>query len=160
MLPWASISRARCAGTGLTRPPTAGLGATRSASPIASSAPAGSPVACRICDSLARPVAIGAVWLAGRSRAMPSVTCRRAASSSSRWYSTSAMPVYAMPAAGEVNLAQIVADRDRPAVLAGRPPPGDAGGQAALSVVEPTAEPVGQGQLQLAHRGQQPVAVG
>ena len=61
MSPWASSNRARCAGTGLSRLVTSEPGAARSASPIASRAPAGSPVACRIHASVARPVASGAV---------------------------------------------------------------------------------------------------
>jgi hypothetical protein len=39
--PWASSSRARCAGTGLSRPVTPGPSAVRPASTIASSAPPG-----------------------------------------------------------------------------------------------------------------------
>ena len=57
-------------------------------------------------------------------------------------------------ALGDEDKAQVVADRYRRTALADRPPPGEAGGEATLGVVEPAAEPVGQGQLQLAHRGQ------
>ena len=48
------------------------------ASPIASSAPAGSPLACRIHASVTRPAASGGVWTNCRHSAMPSVTCRSA----------------------------------------------------------------------------------
>ncbi len=83
--PWASSRRARSGGTGLSRLATAGPGAARSASLIASRAPAASPSAWRIHARVARPLASGWLSLSWRLRAMPSVACRRAASSSSRW---------------------------------------------------------------------------
>ena len=55
------------------------------AAPIASSAPAGSPLACRIHASVIRPSASGAVWTNCRHSATPSVTWPSAMSSSSRW---------------------------------------------------------------------------
>ena len=59
--------------------------AARPASPIASSAPPGSPRACRIQARVTRPVPSGAGYRYCRHSAMPSVTCRRAPSRSFRW---------------------------------------------------------------------------
>jgi hypothetical protein len=46
------------------------------------------------------------------------------------------------------------------AALTGRPQPRDGRSEAALGVVEPAAQPVGQGQLQLVEEVQGLVAVG
>jgi hypothetical protein len=86
MSPWASSRRARCAGTGLNRLASDGLGAIRSASAIASRAPPGSPLACRIHASVTRAAASGWVFqVSCRHSSMPLVTCCSAVSSSPRW---------------------------------------------------------------------------
>jgi hypothetical protein len=85
-------------GTGLSRP--AGPRLTCPASLIASTASAGSPLACRIHASVTRPTANDGVWTNCRHSAMPSVACRSALSSSLRWWATAARPVCAGPAAG------------------------------------------------------------
>ena len=69
--PWASSSRARCDGTGLSRAITCGLSSTCPASPIASRAAAASPCACRIRATTARPVASGEVRASCRHSGPP-----------------------------------------------------------------------------------------
>ena len=56
-------------------------------------------------------------------------------------------------------MAEEIADRCGQAALTSRLQPRDAGSEAALGVVEPAAEPIGQSQLQLADGVQHVVAV-
>jgi len=56
-------------------------------------------------------------------------------------------------------MAQEMGGRYGEAALTGRPEPRDGRSEAALGVVEPAAEPVGLGQLQLAKEVQRLVAV-
>ena len=83
---------------------------------------------------------------------------------SSRWaaepYAGVAAYSLSKAALSHLAMAQEMGGHYREAALTGRPQPRDGRSEAALGVVEPAAQPVGQGQLQLVEEVQGLVAVG
>ena len=179
-----SSSRARCAGTGLSKLATAGPGAARLASSIASSAPAGSPVACRIHANVISPAASGAVSTNWRHRAMPSVTCRSAISkvvplvchlgqahvgrSCGRRVPVGRRQALqgllagqgrrVEAALGALDLGELIAAPCGRGELPGLAPAGDAGRESVLCLGQAAAEPLGYGQESLSDGVQQPLS--